>query len=502
MVILLETYKCATISTSSGMIKQNEIISKVLLSIEQYKGSIDAFRSSVLRNEYTPAKKYYSRLLLWKACVITETLTIRDWEQKLALSRVVYHKLRQEQEMSVQWHLLDEDNEFYLPQTRSSKGPRQTNPTLVHLHRIENVADDPLSQDAHSSLRLSTTELDLDLLMTLIMDVQRLFPGEKLFHDNSAKALDRKRQMVSILYVWAKCNPTIGYKQGMHEILGLMFLNMRKELVLLPQTNTVSADDRQILLLYDEKYLEHDLFTIFNRFFVTSGVVLQFFASEADLMASINVFNIYLMKVDQLIHYNLVTKLRLESQLWVIRYFRLMLLRELGNDLEVPSLLWDKLAAMDAHTGLDLVPDTIAFLVVVLLVHIKSELIVCDFSEALSLLLHYPIAAKLKQNPQFVDLIFQDALKLAEHKKDDMKLYEYGRKMNKKYNSKLRINLGYTLPASGIASPTTLSRSNSPSPAPAASKPPPDSKAEKMAFEKYRLEMRLKKRAQEMMSKQ
>lgn len=116
MVILLETYKCATISTFSGMIQQNEIISKVLLSIEQYKGSIDAFRSSVLRNEYTPAKKYYSRLLLWKACVITETLTIRDWEQKLALSRVVYHKLRQEQEMSVQWHLLDEDNEFYLPQ--------------------------------------------------------------------------------------------------------------------------------------------------------------------------------------------------------------------------------------------------------------------------------------------------------------------------------------------------------------------------------------------------
>ncbi|QEL61548.1 hypothetical protein CJJ09_003695 [Candidozyma auris] len=181
--------------------------------------------------------------------------------------------------------------------------------------------------------------------------------------------------MVSILYVWAKCNPTIGYKQGMHEILGLMFLNIRKESVSLPQTNTVSADDRQILSLYDEKYLEHDLFTIFNRFFVTSGVVSQFFASEADLMASINVFNIYLMKVDQLIHYNLVTKLRLESQLWVIRYFRLMLLRELGNDLEVPSLLWDKLAAMDAHTGSDLVPDTIAFLVVVLLVHIKSELI-------------------------------------------------------------------------------------------------------------------------------
>lgn len=490
------------------MIKESEIISKVLLSIEQYKGSIDLFRTAVLRNEYTPAKKYFSRLFLWKACLITESLNFREWDTTLTLSRVIYHKLRQEKDMVVQWHLLDEDNEFYLPQqktTKSSRSNQNLKPAPQHLPRIENIADDPLAMplDGAETHTPSQAELDNDLLMSIIMDVQRLFPGETIFHDNSEIAMVYKRQIISVLYVWSKCNSSIGYKQGIHEIIGLMFLNLRKELIPLPTTNTVSADERHIFLLFDEKYLEHDLFTILNRFTVSSGLVLQFYASEAELMSSINVFNIYLMKVDQLIHYNLVTKLRLESQLWIIRYLRLLLLRELGNDLEVPSLLWDKLAAIDTHTGLSPIPDTVMFLVVVLLIHIKSELVLCDFSEALALLLHYPIAAKIKANPAFIEQVFQDALKLTDCKRNDMKLYEYGRKMNKKYNSNIKVNLGYTPSPNGSASPTVLSRSNSPSPAPSSptsAKFPPDPKAERMAFEKFRLEARLKKRAQEMMN--
>lgn len=491
----------------ASMIKENEIISKVLLSIEQYKGSIDLFRAAVLRNEYTPLKKYFSRLFLWKACLITESLDFREWDSKLMLSRVIYHKLRQEKDMVVQWHLLEEDNEFYLPQPRRTKSGRSNHlrSTPTHLQRIENVSNDPLAllHAAEDTSAPSQSDLDRDLLMSIIMDVQRLFPGESLFHDNTETAMAHKRQIISVLYVWSKCNSSIGYKQGIHEIIGLMFLNLKKELIQPPTTNTVSADERHIFLLFDEKYLEHDLFTILNRFTVSSGVVLQFYSTESELMASINIFNIYLMKVDQLIHYNLVTKLRLESQLWIIRYMRLLLLRELGNNLEVPSLLWDKLAAIDTHTGLSPVPDTIMFFVVVLLVHIKSELVLCDFSEALSLLLHYPIAAKIKANPDFVEQVFQDALRLTDYKKNDMKLYEYGRKMNKKYNNNIKVNLGYTPSPSGSVSPTGPSRSNSPSPAPSSptsARFPPDPKLESMAFEKYRLEMRLKKRAQEMMN--
>lgn len=493
------------------MIKENEIISKVLLSIEHFKGNIDLFRTAILKNEYNPTRKYFSRLLLWKACVITESLKFREWESKLSLSRIIYHRLRQEKDMAVPWHLLEEDNEFYLLPQRSMKNVRShhVRPTPTQLHRIENVTNDPLAMPENdlesldpAPLSHSLLDRDAELLVSIVMDVQRLFPGEKFFHDMSDNSITHKRQIITVLFVWSKCNPHVGYKQGIHEVLGLIFLNFKKELVQLPNTNTMSPDERQILLLFDEKYLEHDLFATFNKFTVTSGVVLQFYSSETALMSSINVFNVYLMKVDQLIHYNLITKLRLESQLWIIRYLRLLLLRELGNDLEVPSLLWDKLAAIDTHAGLSPIPDTITFLVVVLLVHIKSELVLCDFSEALSLLLHYPIEAKLRQNPAFMDLVLQDALRLTEYKKNDMKLYEYGRKMNKKYNNNIKVTLGYTLSPSGSVSPSILSRSNSPSPTPSSptnSKCPPDPKAERMAFEKYRLEMRLKKRAQEMM---
>lgn len=488
------------------MLKENEILSKVLRSIEHYKGNIETFRSAVLRNDYTPAKSYFSRLFLWKTCLITNSLDPREWDAGLMLSRIFYHKLREEKDMRVQWHLLDEDNEFYLPQIASARGAdHRSQPSPNHLQRIKNILNDPLASHVPEAESPSSSyQLDHDLLMSIIMDVQRLFPGEDFFHESSRAALKRKRQIVSTLYVWSKCNSSVGYKQGLHEIMGLIFINLHYELIEPSSTDVMAVNERQILNLYDEKFIEHDLFAIFNTFAVKSGVVQNFYSSESNLMSFINVFNMYLMKVDQLVHYNLVTKLRLESQLWIIRYLRLLLLRELGNSLEIPSLLWDKLAAIDTRDGTSTLPDTIAFLIVVLLIHIKTDLVPCDFPEALSLLLHYPILQKLKQYPNFIDIIFEDAFYLAKNRKSDFKLYEYGCKMNKRFNSDFNVKLGFTQSVNGSTSSLVENKSKSPSPAPLISsetRKKPSSKADKMAFEKYRLELRLKKRAQEVLHK-
>lgn len=456
------------------MLKENEIISKVLLTVEQYKGNLNVLKSAVVLSDYTK-RKFFSRLLLWKVCLITETLNFQLWESKLSASRVIYHKLSNNSEMIVPWSKLDKDSEFYLPEARSRSPVKAFGKTK--LTRVQNVSD-PLSK---FSTPYESNEPDTELLELIALDVMRLFPGEPLFHDGSEAALGAKRQLISILYVWAKCNPQVGYKQGLHEILGLLYMNLMAESVEISQTSTFSADDRSILQLYDLHYLPHDLFAIFNRFMIP--VVANFYQNEAVLMKLIEDFNALLMKVDQLIHYNLVTKLRLESQLWIIRYLRLLLLRELGNDLEVPAQLWDKMIASESYAGL---PTLLMFIIIVLLVHIKTELVLCDFSEALSLLLHYPTSNKMNMDRDFIDHLFSDAYKLMEHKNNDLKLYECGIKLNKKHNSRMRITVGYA---------SDSSRSDSQSPAPVV----PDSKAAKMAFEKYRMEMRLKKKAQLML---
>lgn len=477
------------------MSKESDIISKVLLTTEQYKGSFPAFRTAILLNEYNPKSDNFSRLLLWKTCFLTETLNIPSWDQKLLASRAVYHLLRRNPDMSIPWNKLEHDSEFY----SSAVSKTSLNGISTRLVRIKDVNDDPLGSNGVSTSTLAKTTFqntDLELLDAIILDVQRLFPGEDMFNNGSDGAFAAKRQLVVILYTWCKCNPNVGYKQGMHELVGLIYLNMVKESVILTNSQDFTAEERKILSLYNLQYLEHDVFALFNRFFVASGLVGDFYETEARLMESIESFNGLLMKVDQLIHYNLITKLKLESPLWIIRYLRLLLLRELSNDLEVSSLLWDKLVAaeLEKPVGQLCLSSLIISLIIILLIHLKTELMLCDFSEALSLLLHYPISAKMHVYPDFIGSLFKDAYSLHSLKGQDLKLYEYGLKLNKLYNSRIKVNMGGSSGSVTPSTPGVLSPKSSVDLPTIA-----DTKAAKLKFEKNRLEMRLKKKAQEMM---
>lgn len=478
--------------------RESDIISRVLLTTEQYKGSFTAFRSAVLLNEYNAKSQNFSRLLIWKTCLLTETLNIPAWDLKLLASRAVYHLLRRNPEMAVPWSKLERDNEFYLLSTATA----YSQPTFGRFVRINDVGDDPLgSNNAVTSLNSATNTSmpcdDLELLNAIVLDVQRLFPGEKFFNDGSDSAHAAKRQLITILYTWGKCNPNIGYKQGIHEILGLIYLNMIRESLSLLITQEYTAEDMKILSLYNLQYLEHDVFALFNRFVVSSGLISAFYETEARLMLSIESFNSLLMKVDQLIHYNLITKLRLETSLWIIRFLRLLLLRELSNELEIPSLLWDKLVAVELEkpAGQTCLSELIICMTVVMLIHLKTELMLCDFSEALSLLLHYPITAKMKLNPDFMSYLFEDSYNLHSIRNKDLKLYEYGLKLNRVYNPRIKASVESSSRSVTPSSANVVSPESSieiPSSA--------DIKAANLRFERSRLEARLKKKAQEMLN--
>lgn len=491
------------------MAQLNSNIENVLLTIEHYKGSMPDFRAAVVLGKYHTLP-FFSRVLAWKACFLTDSLNTPVWAERLRISRLVFRDLRQKSDMKVPWWTLDSDCDLYvLPQssTHSSKPHSTKSPASVKARQLQRIPidADPLSQPDPLSDPLSgsgaesavsdpfksgVASCDADLLHSVVVDVQRLFPGELLFHDASPAAVRRKRHVATMLYVWAKCNPHVGYKQGMHEILGLIYVNMAREAVDMPAATDAAytAADRGILALFDAHYLQHDVFALFNRFVGASGVVAHFYQSEQQLMNLIAAFDALLMKVDQLVHYNLVTKLRLEPQLWIIRYLRLLLLRELGSDMAPLSVIWDKLMAAELllPAALLCLPNMVLFLVVVLLVRIKAELMVCDFSEALTLLLRYPIASKIAADPHFLDSLFLDAYDLYQNRANDLKLYERGLRLARKAGTGASVL--YLRPATPVLSPRLSAETSIPT--------AEATRAANMAFEKTRLEMRLKKKAQ------
>ncbi|KAI5962886.1 hypothetical protein KGF57_001325 [Candida theae] len=456
-----------------------------------------------------------------------DSLAISTWATKLKETRMVYQQLVARKDMLIPWSDLDEDSAYYQLRSVSRKASIKKNTLPPSVSRKvkknslrERAFENPL-QPASTTTTTTTTdtivsgddhEENLELLNNIILDVERLFPGEEFYH-SGADAIPIRKQVVEVLYIWCKCHPRIGYKQGFHEILGLIFMNLYKESVALDQDQLYSAnysqDEMAILGLYNIRFICHDLFNIFNKFVTGSGVAAGLYESELQLTKSIDLFNAYLMKIDQFIHYTLTTRLELDTQLWIIRYLRLLLVRELGEELETTSLLWDKLIATQIQrtpgSGMTYFIEILIFLVIQLLIQQKTEIVTSDFSQCLSLLLHYPVPhfASPASRDTYIQVLYRDAIKLYERRSNDLKLFEYGNKLNKKYNPGLKISLGYR--DSSELSDAASERSSVDSSGSSAEfsksqiSPATNDRAEKMRYEKLRMEMRLKKKAKQML---
>lgn len=508
------------LSLSIVMSIENEIISKVFLTIDKYKGSLPSFKKAVAGGEYTTLHqpKIFLRLLLWKVCLIVDSLTISAWSKKLKETRMVYQQLVARKDMVIPWFELDEDSVYYQSQKLNHKtsvknsSSLKVGPRLMKRNSLrETATDDPLQPalglETERPINDDQAE-ELELLNTIILDVERLFPGEAFYHGGLG-TIAIKKQLIEVLYVWCKCHPRVGYKQGFHEILGLIFMNLYKESIALDQEQLNSAqyshEELVILSLYNVRFICHDLFNIFNKFMIGSGVAENLYESELQLTKLIDLFNAYLMKIDQFIHYTLTTKLELDTQLWIIRYLRLLLIRELGEDFETTSLLWDKLITSQVLSslaqGMTHFIEVLIFLVIQLLVQQKTEIVTSDFSECLSLLLHYPVPhfASPENRDAYIQVLYRDAMNLYEKRDNDLKLFEYGNKLNKKYNPGLKISLGYK--DNGELSDGASARSSvdsSRSSKEFNQNSAESVRAEKMRFEKMRMEMRLKKKAKQM----
>lgn len=130
------------------------------------------------------------------------------------------------------------------------------------------VGDDPLSQNDESVWKQHFCDNELKTL--ILQDVVRTFPDELYFRDKDVQDL-----MVRILFFWARSHSTVGYRQGMHEILAPLLFELYLDRAF--ASNDLSDKLKYIL---DDNYLEHDSYMLFSaimkgleKFYTTGDVV-------------------------------------------------------------------------------------------------------------------------------------------------------------------------------------------------------------------------------------
>eukprot|EP00002_Diphylleia_rotans_P017302 TRINITY_DN335_c0_g2_i2.p1 TRINITY_DN335_c0_g2~~TRINITY_DN335_c0_g2_i2.p1 ORF type:complete len:618 (-),score=115.92 TRINITY_DN335_c0_g2_i2:494-2347(-) len=123
---------------------------------------------------------------------------------------------------------------------------------------VDAIINNPLSQSDESPwAKFFQNE---ELQKEINKDVERTFPDQDFFQDKEVR-----KMMLHILFVYAKENPNLGYKQGMHELLApiLYLVNREKSSFQKEAAGDVFAQ------LTDEKYVEHDSAEIFFRLMET-----------------------------------------------------------------------------------------------------------------------------------------------------------------------------------------------------------------------------------------
>lgn len=250
----------------------------------------------------------------------------------------------------------------------------------------ESVSEDPLSSATQDN------EAD-DILDVIKMDVERLII-DPIFQE-----VNIKQDVIQILYNYDKFTP---YKQGFHEICGLVYLELYKDN---PQNDKIKIET----------------FNIFTSLMLS--VVPNFYIEDNLIGWCISIFNKFLKLTDGALYDFLVKTHKVESQLWLIRWVRLLFMRELGISNTVKLL--DMFICFD-YDLCKLVP----FVIIICLIKIKLRFVECeDNGEILSLLLHYP--HKEYSNEEVKELV---DLSIKLYKAPEPKLEAYGIALNKKFN--------------------------------------------------------------------
>ncbi|PFH54401.1 hypothetical protein AMATHDRAFT_78639 [Amanita thiersii Skay4041] len=260
----------------------------------------------------------------------------------------------------------------------------------------------------------------VELRKTILQDVERTFPEIPFFREPAVQT-----QLSSILFLYSVMNPSIGYRQGMHELLAPLYHAVEYDSVSSPDDDNTSAFEQ----VCSRTWVAADSWILFD--IVMKGVsrwyewreqaeTRTFLSSQIELDASNGQRQLkpYVAPIVQTCNQIQTTMLRtvdpllwkhmhgigIEPQIYGIRWLRLLFTREF--DMTNAMRLWDGLFASDP--SLELVP----WICVAMLVRIRNQLIPTDYSGQLAALLHYPCLDSISQpgNVEHTLLLVRQAL--------------------------------------------------------------------------------------------
>ncbi|KRZ69025.1 TBC1 domain family member 5 [Trichinella papuae] len=262
--------------------------------------------------------------------------------------------------------------------------------------------DNPLSLHEKSTWRIYFS--NQELLSKIRQDVTRTYPELKFFTSERIR-----RIMTELLFIYALQYPHISYKQGMHEILGLIIyaFSFDFEAFKNAEENGVlkNMNNEQVLCLknvFNSEYLEHDVFGLFAAlmqivqpfyFQDEDGRVGSFvenyktkkqlndIASKCPLMVKLQGVTDSLRHVDFPL-YNHLQCLDIPVEVYGIRWFRLLFGREFF--IEDLFIIWDMIFADGPPYSI------IECFSVAMLCYISDILLRSDYMGCLKILMKYP----------------------------------------------------------------------------------------------------------------
>ncbi len=213
--------------------------------------------------------------------------------------------------------------------------------------------------------------LDEELRAEIYLDVERCMPENLFFREPTTQNV-----LLDILFIYCKLNRDIGYRQGMHEVLAPIVWVVSQDAIDPSKVGPEYTDlDHTIRSNLDQKYIEHDAFSLFGAIMQTVKTSYEM-GSNSEPATSGLLNNSPIVERSKRIHENYLhhadpelaehlTAIEILPQIFLIRWIRLLFGREFP--FEDVLALWDVLFAEDP--GLDLID----FISVAMLLRIRWQ---------------------------------------------------------------------------------------------------------------------------------
>lgn len=172
----------------------------------------------------------------------------------------------------------------------------------------------------------------------IFQDVQRCMQDNAFFQEPLTK-----KKLLDILFIYSKLHPDIGYRQGMHELLAPILWVVHCDAIEASTIPNSKAEDDLMLEVLDERFIEHDAFTLFCAVMQTAKSFYEIGDSTSPIVdRSRRIHDEYLGEVDPELA-NHLQVIQILPQIFLLRWIRLLFGREfsLADTLSV----WDVLFA-------------------------------------------------------------------------------------------------------------------------------------------------------------